>query len=54
IVWIRNTQELGEFRVSDALIEDLPEAAVVTDRETVAFDAGTAAFEAAADGDADA
>ncbi|KOX98199.1 MULTISPECIES: DUF362 domain-containing protein [Halorubrum] len=53
IVWIRNTQELGEFRVSDALIEDLPEAAVVTGRETVTFDAGTAGFEPASDGDAD-
>ncbi|TKX83023.1 DUF362 domain-containing protein, partial [Halorubrum sp. SS5] len=54
IVWIRNTQELGEFRVSDAVVDDLPEAAVVTDRETVAFDAGTMSFEPAVDGDADA
>ncbi|OYR80385.1 DUF362 domain-containing protein, partial [Halorubrum distributum] len=54
IVWIRNTQDLGEFRVSEAVVEDLPEAAVVTDREAVAFDAGTAGFRAAADGDSGA
>jgi len=52
IVWIRNTQELGEFRVSDAVIDDLPEAATVTGREAVTFDDGTASFEAAP-GDAD-
>jgi hypothetical protein len=51
IVWIRNTQDLGELRVSDAAVDDLPEAATVVGRETVAFDDGTAAFEAgAADG----
>ena len=54
IVWIRNTQDLGELRVSDAVVDDLPEAAEVVGRETVAFDDGTAAIEAAADGDADA
>ncbi|OTF12836.1 DUF362 domain-containing protein [Halorubrum sp. SD612] len=54
IVWIRNTQDLGELRVSDAAVEDLPEAAEVVGRETVAFDDGTAAIEAAVDGDADA
>ena len=54
IVWIRNTQDLGELRVSDAVVDDLPEAAEVVGRETVGFDDGTAAIEAAADGDADA
>ena len=45
IVWIRNTQDLGELRVSDAAVDDLPEAATVVGRETVAFDDGTAGFE---------
>ena len=39
---------------TDAAVEDLPEAAEVVGRETVAFDDGTAAIEAAVDGDADA
>jgi hypothetical protein len=51
IVWIQNTQDLGELRVSDAVVSDLPEAARVVGRETVAFDDGTARFEAATDGD---
>jgi hypothetical protein len=54
IVWIRNTQDLGELRVSDAVVDDLPEAARVVERETVAFDDGTARFEATTDGDLDA
>ncbi|MDZ5811086.1 DUF362 domain-containing protein [Halorubrum sp. AD140] len=49
IVWIRNTQDLGEMRVSDAVVDDLPEAASVVGRETVAFEDGTAGFEAASD-----
>ena len=51
IVWIRNTQDLGEYRVSDAVVDDLPEAAEVVGRETVAFDEGTAGFAASADDD---
>ena len=47
IVWIRNTQDLGEYRVSDAVVDDLPEGADVVGRETVAFEDGTARFEAA-------
>ncbi|EMA72705.1 DUF362 domain-containing protein [Halorubrum distributum] len=54
IVWIQNTQDLGELRVSDAVVGDLPEAARVVGRETVAFDDGTAGFEAATDDDPDA
>jgi len=54
IVWIRNTEDLGELRVSDAVVDDLPEAARVVGRETVAFDDGTARFEAATDDDPDA
>ena len=54
IVWIRNTQDLGEYRVSDAVVDDLPAAARVVGRETVAFDDGAARFEAATDADSDA
>jgi hypothetical protein len=46
IVWIRNTQDLGELRVSEAAIDDLPAAARVVGRERVAFDDGTAVIEA--------
>jgi hypothetical protein len=45
IVWIRNTQDLGDLRVSDAVVDDLPAAATVVGRETVAFDDGTAEFD---------
>jgi len=54
IVWIRNTEELGDLRVSDAVVDDLPEAARVAGRETMAFDDGTARFEAATEGGSDA
>ncbi|WP_435073949.1 DUF362 domain-containing protein [Halorubrum sp. HHNYT27] len=45
IVWIQNTQDLGEFRVSDAVVDDLPDAATVVEYETVGFEDGTAGFE---------
>ena len=45
IVWIRNTQDLGELRVSDAVVDDLPAAATVVGRERVRFEDGTAGFE---------
>jgi len=51
IVWIRNTQDLGELRVSDAVVDDLPAAATVVGREAVGFDDGTAGFEALRDDD---
>ena len=48
VVWIRNTQDLGTLRVSDAVVDDLPAAADVAGRERVAFDdEGTADFESA-------
>ena len=47
IVWIRNTEDLGELRVSDAVVSDLPEAATVVGRETLGFEDGTARFEGA-------
>jgi hypothetical protein len=43
IVWIRNTEDLGELHVSEAVIDDLPEAATVRERDvTVTFEDGTA------------
>lgn len=47
IVWIRNTQDLGTLRVSDAVVDDLPDETTVRARERVAFDDGTATFETA-------
>lgn len=44
IVWVRNTQALDEYRVSDAVVEDLPAAAEVVARETATFEDGTARF----------
>ncbi|ELZ33716.1 DUF362 domain-containing protein [Halorubrum tebenquichense] len=45
VVWICNTQDLGEFLVSDAVVEDLPAAARVVGREAVTFEGGTAALD---------
>jgi hypothetical protein len=43
IVWIRNTEDLGELHVSAALTDELPDAATVRDRDVrVTFDDGTA------------
>ncbi|GAA0527455.1 hypothetical protein SAMN04488066_11442 [Halorubrum aquaticum] len=43
IVWIRNTEDLGELHVSEAVVDDLPEAATVRERDvTVGFEDGTA------------
>ncbi|MEF8829585.1 MAG: DUF362 domain-containing protein [Haloarcula sp.] len=44
IVWIRTTQDLSTLRVSEPLVEDLPAAAEVTDRESLSFADGTASF----------
>ncbi|MUV60273.1 DUF362 domain-containing protein [Halobacterium sp. CBA1126] len=44
VVWIRNTEELGDFRVSAAVVDDLPAAATVRAREVVSFEDGTARF----------
>ncbi|MFC7157220.1 DUF362 domain-containing protein [Halomarina halobia] len=45
IAWIRNTQDLVEVRVSEALVDELPEGATVLDREELLFDDGTRSFE---------
>jgi len=45
VVWIRNTQDLGEFLVSEAVVEDLPEAARTVSRKTVVFNGGSAALD---------
>ncbi|MFC5279069.1 DUF362 domain-containing protein [Halorubrum rubrum] len=43
IVWIRNTEDLGELHVSEAVVGDLPEAATVRERDVaVTFEDGTA------------
>ncbi|WP_276274047.1 DUF362 domain-containing protein [Haloarcula litorea] len=44
IAWIRNTEDLGELRVSAPLVEELPADATVLDRERVVFEDGTASF----------
>jgi len=45
LAWIENTTDLAEFRVSEALLESLPDEATVLERERLAFDDGTATFE---------
>jgi hypothetical protein len=45
IVWIRNTQELGELYVSGAVVDDLPDAATVEGEAALVFDEGTGSFE---------
>jgi hypothetical protein len=45
IVWITNTEELVEWRVSTALVEELPAAATVEGSETLAYEDGVAVFE---------
>ncbi|ELZ56172.1 MULTISPECIES: DUF362 domain-containing protein [Halorubrum] len=45
VVWIRNTQDLGEYLVSEAVVDDLPEAARVLGREAVSFEGGTAVID---------
>ena len=53
VVWIRNTQDLGEYLVSEAVVGDLPEGARVVGREAVTFEGGTAAIDGPVGGDAD-
>lgn len=45
VVWIANTQDLSELRVSEAVVDDLPDAATVRERETLGFADGTASFD---------
>lgn len=44
IVWITNTQDLTELRVSESLVEELPETATIRNYERLEFDAGTRSF----------
>jgi len=44
IAWIRNTEDLGEMRVSAPLVDELPDDVTIVDREEVVFEDGTASF----------
>lgn len=44
ILWIRNTEELGELRVSAAVVADLPASATVVGQEALTFEDGEARF----------
>ncbi|MBX0293276.1 DUF362 domain-containing protein [Haloarcula nitratireducens] len=44
ILWIENTQDLGELHVSEPVLADLPEAATVLEEAALTFADGTAAF----------
>ncbi|MBV0923863.1 DUF362 domain-containing protein [Halomicroarcula limicola] len=44
VLWIQNTQDLGELHVSEAVLPDLPDAAEVVEDATLSFTDGTAAF----------
>jgi hypothetical protein len=46
LVWITNTQELGELHVSPAVVDDLPDAATVEATVDLDFDDGTRVLEA--------
>ncbi|WP_436347115.1 DUF362 domain-containing protein [Natronorubrum sp. FCH18a] len=45
VAWIENTTDLAEFRVSEALLDELGGSVSVLEREQLAFDDGTASFE---------
>ena len=45
VVWIENTQDLGDLYVSRAVVGDLPDAATVQGEATLSFEDGTASFE---------
>ncbi|WP_136601075.1 nickel pincer cofactor-dependent isomerase, group 22 [Salinigranum halophilum] len=45
VVWIHDTQELGELFVSSGVVDDLPDTATVTGEVALAFDDGTARFD---------
>jgi hypothetical protein len=45
VVWIENTQDLGDLYVSRAVVGDLPDAATVRGEATLSFEDGTASFE---------
>jgi len=45
VAWIRDTGHLTEYRVSEALVDELPEAATVEERLTLSFEDGAPRFE---------
>ena len=45
VAWIRDTGHLTEYRVSEALVDELPAAATVEDRLTLRFEGGEPRFE---------
>lgn len=44
VVWIENTTNLAEFRVSNVVLDDLPDDASVLEHEQLTFEDGTASF----------
>lgn len=44
VLWIRNTEELGELRASAAVVADLPASATVVGQEALTFEDGEARF----------
>ncbi|WP_254280194.1 DUF362 domain-containing protein [Haloarcula marina] len=44
VLWIRNTEDLSEMWVSEAVRSDLPDAVTVLERGSLTFDDGTARF----------
>ncbi|SFB86066.1 hypothetical protein SAMN05444422_102437 [Halobiforma haloterrestris] len=45
IAWIENTEQLEEFRISEALLEELDDVVTVLEREELVYEDGTARFE---------
>lgn len=45
IVWIKNTQKLDSFYVSEALVDELPDTATVVGRERLSFSDGDRSFD---------
>lgn len=45
VAWIEDTAHLTEFRVSEALLEEISDRVSVIDRERLVFEDGTASFE---------
>jgi hypothetical protein len=53
IVWIENTQDLGDLCVSTAVVDDLPVGATVQGEASLTFEDGTASFAPRVDGKGD-
>jgi hypothetical protein len=51
VLWIENTQDLGDLYVSTAVVDDLPAGATVQGKASLTFEDGTASFAPRADGD---